>query len=96
MKAPDIDLEKLNKFKEENFKERLKFIDRYADWIIDKSNEEWSSEHTEFINAQFQKAEEFIKRLSKEKNGAEKIMKAYNIKNQKGYPALLKPNMRKV
>ncbi|MFH1376617.1 MAG: hypothetical protein ABIH25_03185 [Candidatus Woesearchaeota archaeon] len=76
-------------------KERIESVERWAKYVKE-SNGKWKDIHTEFIDAQFQKADEFIKRLSKEKNGAEKIMKAYNIKNQKGYPALLKPNMRKV
>ena len=50
----------------------------------------WKAAHTEFIDSQFQKADEFIKRLSKEKDGAAKIIEAYRIKNVEGYPALLK------
>ena len=37
MKFPKIDLEELKKFKEENFKERLKFLDQYAEWIKKKN-----------------------------------------------------------
>ena len=33
MKAPKIDLKELEKIKEENFKERLKFIDQYSEWV---------------------------------------------------------------
>ena len=51
---------------------------------------DWKAIHTEFINSQFQKSEEFIKRLSKEKNGVDKIIKLYNIKNIKGYSSLLR------
>ena len=43
-----------------------------------------------FINAQFDKANKFIKRLLKEPNGREKIIEAYGIKNLKGYEELLK------
>lgn len=38
MKAPDIDLEELKRMKEENFRQRLEFIDMYADWL--KKSEE--------------------------------------------------------
>ena len=30
---PKIDLEELKKFKEQNFKERLEFIEKYAEWV---------------------------------------------------------------
>ncbi len=49
MKLPEIDLEELKKFKEDNFKERLEFISKYAEWLKKKSNKDWSSEHKELI-----------------------------------------------
>jgi len=33
MKTPYIDLEELKKLKEENFKGRLAFIDKYTEWL---------------------------------------------------------------
>jgi len=33
MKTPCIDLRELKKFKKENFKERLEFIDKYSKWL---------------------------------------------------------------
>jgi len=36
MKMPKIDLEELKRLKEENFRERLEFIDLYAEWILRK------------------------------------------------------------
>ena len=50
MKTPDIDLEELKRFKENNFKERLEFIDMYAEWIKKNSNSEWSSQQKVIIN----------------------------------------------
>jgi hypothetical protein len=50
MKLPKIDLEELRKFKERNFKERLDFIEKYADWVKKKSNKEWSSEQKKLVN----------------------------------------------
>ena len=35
-KIPKIDLEELKKFKEQNFKERLEFIDLYTEWLKKK------------------------------------------------------------
>lgn len=37
-KAPNIDLEELNKIKEQNFRERLEFIDKYTAWLKRSSN----------------------------------------------------------
>jgi 2-oxo-4-hydroxy-4-carboxy--5-ureidoimidazoline (OHCU) decarboxylase len=50
MKLPKIDLKELNKLKEENFKERLEFIDQYSEWVKKKSNKEWSSQQNKLIN----------------------------------------------
>ena len=47
---PEIDHEELKKFKEENFRERLKFIDMYAEWLKKKSNKEWSEEQNKIID----------------------------------------------
>lgn len=44
MKTPDIDLEELRKLKEDNFKDRLEFIDKYAQWIKKTGNKDWSSQ----------------------------------------------------
>ncbi|MFH0862721.1 MAG: hypothetical protein V1875_06815 [Candidatus Altiarchaeota archaeon] len=33
MKTPNINLEELRAQKDENFRDRLKFIDQYADWL---------------------------------------------------------------
>ena len=49
MKTPEIDLDEMEKFKEENFKERLRFIKSYADWMKKKSNKEWSSQQKEVV-----------------------------------------------
>ena len=68
--------------------QRMESVERWANFI--KSNpDKWKKIHTEFIDAQFEKCYGFLRRLSKQKNGAEKIMKLYNIKNLKGYPKLL-------
>ena len=50
MDTPDIDLEELEKFKEKNFKQRLEFIEKYAEWVKKKSNKEWSSQQKEIID----------------------------------------------
>ncbi len=50
MKVPDIDIEKLRKFKEKNFQERLDFIKKYANWVKNTPNKKWSSEQKEIID----------------------------------------------
>ena len=50
MRTPNIDLEELEKFKEENFRDRLEFIKKYADWVKRTPNKEWSSEQKKLIN----------------------------------------------
>jgi len=44
----------LKKFKEQNFKERLKFINLYTEWLKKKSNKEWSKQQKALINSQIQ------------------------------------------
>ncbi|MBN1644902.1 hypothetical protein JW851_02595 [Candidatus Woesearchaeota archaeon] len=51
MKIPDIDVEKLKKFKEKNFKERLEFIDKYAEWVKKQPNKKWSSQQNNIIDS---------------------------------------------
>ena len=68
--------------------QRIEAVERWANFV--KNNpDKWKKVHTEFIDAQFKKSEDFIKRLLKQKDGAEKIIKLYNIKNIKGYQGLL-------
>lgn len=47
MKTPKIDLEELKRIKEENFRERLQFIDLYTEWLKKTPNKKWSSQHKE-------------------------------------------------
>ncbi|MCX6710574.1 MAG: hypothetical protein NTZ02_00610 [Candidatus Woesearchaeota archaeon] len=41
---PKVDLASLKKDQKQNFKERLSFLDRYAEWIKKSDNQEWSSQ----------------------------------------------------
>lgn len=49
IETPDIDLEELRKFKEENFKDRLEFIDKYAEWVKKTPNKKWSSQQKKIV-----------------------------------------------
>lgn len=42
MDLPKIDLKELEKFKEDNFNERLEFIEQYVKWIKKNKNINWS------------------------------------------------------
>ena len=50
MKTPDISLKELEKFKKDNFQERLEFIDKYVEWLKKKPNKKWSSEQKNIIS----------------------------------------------
>ena len=49
MTLPNIDIKELKKMKENNFKDRLKFIEMYAEWLKKSPNKKWSSEHGNII-----------------------------------------------
>ena len=69
-------------------KTHMDFVEKWANYV--KNNSDWKKIHTEFIDSQFKMHENFIKRLLKEKDGKEKIIKLYKIKNLNGYKELLK------
>lgn len=49
---PEIDLEELKRFKEENFKERLEFIDMHTEWLKRTKNKDWSQQQKVLVNGQ--------------------------------------------
>jgi len=49
MNFPKIDLKELEKERKRNFKERLKMIDLYADWVKKNTNKKWSSEQAKML-----------------------------------------------
>ena len=50
MKVPNVDLEELEKQKKRNFKQRLKFIDQYVEWLKKTPNRKWSKQQKKIIN----------------------------------------------
>ena len=50
MKLPEIDLKELEKIKQQNFRERLEFQDRYVRWLKATGNIKWSSAQSAIIN----------------------------------------------
>lgn len=57
MKASEIkiDLEEIKKFKVQNAKERLEFIDLIADYIKTHSDKKWSRQQNNLIYSQIKK-----------------------------------------
>ncbi len=51
-----IDLQELKKDKEQNFKERLEFIDMYVEWLKKTPNKVWSKQHKDFIESAYKKS----------------------------------------
>ncbi len=69
--------------------QRLEAIDRWAEYVK-TSNGAWKKDHSEFINAQFDKANAFWRRLAKTAGGKRKIIAIFGVKNLDAAP-FLKP-----
>ena len=63
-------------------------IDRWVEYMKEHPDS-WKRVHSEFVNAQFEKARAVWERLASTPEGRKKIIAIYNIKNTKGYPKLL-------
>jgi hypothetical protein len=50
MRTRRINLKELEKLKEENFRERLEFMDKYVEWMKKTSNKTWSSQQKDLID----------------------------------------------
>jgi hypothetical protein len=63
MDASDVkvDLDEMKRFKEQNAKERLKFIDFWVNYIKTHSDKEWSSQQNLLLNSGFSKRGKDIK-----------------------------------
>lgn len=69
-------------------KTHTEFVEKWAKFVRDNPNK-WQEPHAKLIDSQILMNRDFLKRLSKEKNGREKIIKLYSIKNIAGYKKLL-------
>lgn len=65
----------------------MQSLEKWAEFVKNNPTK-WKKLHTEFINAQFEKAYAFMERLSKQPGGKEKLIKLYRIGNLSGYPSL--------
>ncbi len=61
---------------------RIEQIDRWAEYIL-KNPEKWREQHTDFIDAQLEIANTFLKNLAKQPGGREKLAEIKGIKNQR-------------
>ena len=68
-------------------KSHLEQVERWARYVRDNP-QKWKESHTTFINALFEKNEEVISKILNTKNGKEKIIRLYGIKNKEGYKDL--------
>ena len=60
--------------------EHLEQVERWAHFVRNNPKK-WKKIHTEFINSQFEKHRKFLKKLLKEPNGLDKVVKLYGIQN---------------
>ena len=74
---------------ESNQSQRMEAVEKWA-LFVKNNPDNWKKIHTEFINAQFEKAYKAIDKILKEKGGPEKIAKIYGIKNRAGYSSIFK------
>lgn len=49
MKLPKISIKELQEIKEQNFKDRLKFIEQYSQWVKKQPNKVWSSQQKKLV-----------------------------------------------
>jgi len=55
MKLPKIDIKEVKMERERNFREKLKFISWYANWVKKTPNKKWSSLQKKLIDSQLKK-----------------------------------------
>jgi hypothetical protein len=55
IKDIEIDLDELNKEKEKNLQDRMKFIDWWVDYIKTKKDSDWSKKQNNLINLKDEK-----------------------------------------
>jgi len=46
---PEIDLKEMRKWKKQNFKERMDWVRKYAEWLKKTPNKEWSKQQKQII-----------------------------------------------
>lgn len=63
MKASEVnvDMKEMKKFKEENAKDRLAFIDFWANYVRTHTDEEWSKQQNILINSQLKSVKRVIR-----------------------------------
>ncbi|MBI4980410.1 hypothetical protein HZC30_02520 [Candidatus Woesearchaeota archaeon] len=59
-------------------------VERWA-LFVKENPAKWKKQHTEFINAIFDKHEQFRETMLNTPTGKDKLVKLYDIRNKKGY-----------
>ncbi len=66
-------LSKAEKWKKQNFMERLSFVKYWAEYVKSHNDEAWSKAQNVLIDSQFFNSRKFYKNLAKTKKGRETI-----------------------
>ncbi len=56
-------------------------VEQWANYIRDNPTS-WRIQHTRFLNAQIQLANDALQRIRKQKNGKEKLVELFSVKNK--------------
>ncbi len=80
-----VDFGELKNDRMRNFKDRIWYVKYWVEFMKKNSDEDWSEGQKELIDSQFQKADEFYKKLEKTEKGREilKRLKKERIKVKK-------------
>ncbi len=62
-------------------------IERWAHYVRDNPAT-WKKQHTPFINALFDKHNQFVEKMLKTPEGKEKLRELYGVTNKEDYPWL--------
>jgi hypothetical protein len=70
-KKISVDFGEIKNDRMRNFRERIWFIKYWVEFMKINSDEEWSKGQKDLIDSQFQKSDEFYKRLKETEKGRE-------------------------
>lgn len=65
-------------------KQRIEQVERWAEYV--RTHPDWKKHHKEFIDAQFDMASKFWKRILSQPGGKKRLREIYGIENPKALP----------
>ena len=68
-------------------KTHIESVEKWAAYV--RTHPDWKKIHTQFVNAQLQKAYDAMHKIAKQPNGKKKLKELYGIQNENGYKKLL-------